>query len=236
MAAATTAPPTALQTLVDRFDHDVFDVRDRTARVRLDVRGEGSWDVELTAGRAELREADDRRPDALLSADAATWLRLTRDLRGGMDAFRSGRLRVRHDLHLGVGFLAATSGAGHGGLRFHSVETRIGPISAMEAGTGDPVILLHGLGATKASFLPTVAALARSRRTIAIDLPGFGDSAKPLSGRYDPKFFARTVVAVLDALELDRADLIGNSMGGRVALEVGLSHGDRARRLVLLAP
>src|SRR5690242_1574037 len=133
MAAATTAPPTALQTLVDRFDHDVFDVRDRTARVRLDVRGEGSWDVELTAGRAELREADGGRPDALLSADAATWLRLTRDLRGGMTAFRSGRLRVRHDLHLGVGFLAATAQhQGHERLAFRHVETPVADIALME--------------------------------------------------------------------------------------------------------
>src|SRR3954468_4010518 len=233
---AMASPPDALRALADRFDPEVFDLGRPEARLRLEVAGAGAWGARLRDGAVRLEDADGHRPDAVLSADERTWRRLAEDLAGGMDAFRSGRLRVRHDLHLGVGFLAATSGAGHGGLRFHSVETRIGPISAMEAGTGDPVLLLHGLGATKASFLPTVAALARSRRTIAIDLPGFGDSAKPLSGRYDPKFFARTVVAVLDALELDRADLIGNSMGGRVALEVGLRHGDRARRLVLLAP
>jgi pimeloyl-ACP methyl ester carboxylesterase len=229
-------PPAALRALADRFDPAVFDLGRPQARLRLEVKGTGEWDALLRDGAVRLEDADGQRPDAVLSADERTWRGLAEDLAGGMDAFRSGRLRVRHDLHLGVGFLAATSGARDGGLRFHAVETRIGPISAMEAGTGDPVILLHGLGATKASFLPTVAALARSRRTIAIDLPGFGDSAKPLSGRYDPKFFARTVVAVLDALELERADVIGNSMGGRVALEVGLRHGDRARRLVLLAP
>src|SRR6476661_4071646 len=230
-------PPSSLQTLVERFDHDVFDVRDRTARVRLEVRDEGAWDVELAADRAVLTEARGGRPDALLSADAATWQRLTRDLRGGMTAFRSGRLRVRHDLHLGVGFLAATAQhRGRESLAFRHVATEVDDIAIMEAGSGPPVLLLHGLGATKASFLPTVAALAQRHRAIAVDLPGFGDSGKPLGAPYDAPFFARAVIATLDALGLERAALVGNSMGGRVALEVGLTAPERVDRLVLLAP
>ena len=230
-------PPGSLQTLVERFDHDVFDVRDRTARVRLDVRGERAWDVELAAGRAQLGEAQRGRPDALLSADAATWRQLTRDLRGGMTAFRSGRLRVRYDLHLGVGFLAATAQhRGREGLAFRHVATEVADIALMEAGAGPPVVLLHGLGATKASFLPTVAALAPRHRTMAIDLPGFGDSGKPLRAAYDAPFFARAVVATLDALGLQRVVIVGNSMGGRVALEVGLTAPERVDRVVLLAP
>src|SRR3954469_17812200 len=230
--------PAALRTLADRFDPEVFDLGRRSATVRLEVEGDAAWDAGIEDGRVSLAEANGSRPDAILSADADTWRRMASDLRSGMEAFRAGRLQVRHDLHLGVGFLAATAGtgAGAGGLRFRPVPTKIGDISIMEAGEGPPVLLLHGLGATKASFLPTVAALAPRFRTIAIDLPGFGDSTKPLRASYDAKFFARSVVAVLDALELERADVIGNSMGGRVALEVGLRHGDRARRLVLLAP
>jgi len=171
------------------------------------------------------------------SGDEPTWRDVASDLRSGMAAFRAGRLRLRHDLHLGVGFLAATAAADDGrGLRFRHVRTKLGKISTMEAGAGRPVVLLHGLGATKASFLPTLAALAGSQRTIAIDLPGFGDSVKPLGARYDASFFARSVVALLDALELERADVVGNSMGGRVAIELGLRHPDRVRRLALLAP
>jgi pimeloyl-ACP methyl ester carboxylesterase len=71
---------------------------------------------------------------------------------------------------------------------------------------------------------------------IAVDLPGFGDSSKPIGASYDAPFFARAIVDFLDALELDRADLIGNSLGGRVALELGLEHPDRVGRLALLAP
>jgi pimeloyl-ACP methyl ester carboxylesterase len=96
--------------------------------------------------------------------------------------------------------------------------------------------MIHGLGATKGSFLPTVSALANEFRTIALDLPGFGDSDKPLGAGYHPPFFARAVVHLLDCLEIGRAHLIGNSMGGRVALEVGLRHPERVGKLVLLAP
>jgi pimeloyl-ACP methyl ester carboxylesterase len=87
------------------------------------------------------------------------------------------------------------------------------------------------------SFLPTLAALApKGHRAIAVDLPGFGDSDKPILATYGPRFFAQSMIALLDALELDRVDVIGNSMGGRVALELGLSAPERVNRLVMLAP
>jgi pimeloyl-ACP methyl ester carboxylesterase len=230
--------PAALRTLVGRFDPAVFDAGEREARVRLQGEGVGRWDAILAGGGARLEPAaEGRRPDAELTADAATWTRLVDDVAGGMAAFRSGRLTVRHDLHLGVGFLAATAGAtAETALRFRHVTTEIGAIATMQAGDGPPVVLLHGLGASKASFLPTLAALAPHHRVIAIDLPGFGDSVKPVRAAYDAPFFARSVVALLDALELEQAALIGNSMGGRVALEVGLEHPERASRLALLAP
>jgi pimeloyl-ACP methyl ester carboxylesterase len=81
-----------------------------------------------------------------------------------------------------------------------------------------------------------VAALAPESRTIAVDLPGFGDSDKPLRGAYDAPYFAETMVALLDALEIERAHVVGNSMGGRVAIELGLSFPERVGRLALLAP
>ena len=154
-----------------------------------------------------------------------------------MEAFRRGRLKIRDDLHLGVGFLAATSGmTGPERLELGRVAHRARRDRDAAGGHGDPVLLLHGLGATKASFLPTVAALAGSFRVIAIDLPGFGDSAMPVGAAYDPPFFARAVVGLLDALEIERAHLVGNSMGGRVALELGFEHPERVGRLALLAP
>ena len=232
------SPPAALETLVRRYDRTVFDPARTTARVRLRGCGRRSWDVVFGDGEPVLGPSDpDSRADAVLTADTQTWGALAEDLAGGMAAYRSGRLMVRRDLHLGVGFLAATAAEqGPGRLRFRQVETPGAEISVMEAGEGPPVVMLHGLGATKASFLPTVAALAPKRRAIAIDLPGFGDSDKPVRAAYDAAFFARSVVELLDTLEIERADIVGNSMGGRAAIEVGLTAPERVGRMVLLTP
>jgi pimeloyl-ACP methyl ester carboxylesterase len=236
--AAPSAPPTGIEALAERFDPDVIDVPAGRARIRLITTGKQAWDAVIADDRLQLRPArDDAEPDALITADAATWRRIATDLRGGMDAFARGRLRVRKNLHLGVGFLAATSGAtGPGRLTFETVRTRSGRLSILEAGTGPPVVCLHGLGGTKISFLPTVAALADSHRVISVDLPGFGDSGKPIAAPYNSEWFARTAFELLDALELDNAHLVGNSMGGRVAIEAGLVEGDRTNKLVLLSP
>jgi pimeloyl-ACP methyl ester carboxylesterase len=232
------APPDSLETLISRFDPSAFDLPRRGARIRLEARGHGKWDALVDRHGARLEPAnEDMETGALLSADEPTWNRVAGDLQDGMDAFRAGRLSVRRNLNLGVGFLAATGGsADPGRLEVRHLRTRAGAISTFRAGSGDPVIALHGLGGTKSSFLPTLAALAPTRRVVAMDFPGFGDSAKPLGAPYDARFFARSVVAVLDALRIDRAHLIGNSMGGRVAIEVGLRSPERCGRLALLSP
>jgi pimeloyl-ACP methyl ester carboxylesterase len=106
----------------------------------------------------------------------------------------------------------------------------------MEAGEGEPVVMIHGLGGTKASFLPTVVALATAGyQAIAIDQPGFGDSQKPLLAPYDAPYMARAAVAFLDERGIESAHFVGNSLGGRVTLELGLAHPERTRRLALLA-
>jgi pimeloyl-ACP methyl ester carboxylesterase len=234
------AAPPVLGQLLDRFDPSAWDVPGDRARLRLAVDGAGDWDLVVRGTGFELDRADrNARPDARLSADGATWSRVARDLRGGMNAFRHGRLQIRDDLHLGVGFLAATAGtADPARLEMARVRTRVGNIAVARAGDPDahPVVLLHGLGGTKASFLPTVAALAEEYRLLAIDLPGFGDSVKPLGAAYDPRFFAMAVRDFLDACGIERAHLIGNSMGGRVALEVGFRFPERVERIVGLAP
>lgn len=231
------SPDDPLRLLLDRFDASVLDGAQAAARIRLAVTGEGERDAVLGATSARLEPAGGATPEATLTADRETWQRIATDLRGGMDAYRAGRLLVRRNLHLGVAFLAATSGITEPGrLVFRRVESESGTFSILEAGSGDPVLLVHGLGATKVSFLPTVAALADRYRTISLDLPGFGDSSKPLLAPYHPPFFARSVVDLMDALGIERAHVIGNSMGGRIALELGLRYPDRVRELVLIAP
>jgi alpha/beta hydrolase fold len=80
----------------------------------------------------------------------------------------------------------------------------------MKAGQGPAVLAVHDLGGTKGSFLPTLAALADRLRVIAMDLPGLGDSDKPVGASYDARFFARAVVDLLDALELERVHFVGS--------------------------
>jgi pimeloyl-ACP methyl ester carboxylesterase len=233
------APPEALAALLERFDRDAFDMPRGRARVRLNVKAHGSWDLEVQRHRHRVRRANtDNEAHAELTADLGTWAKVAQDLKGGMQAYRAGRLHVRRNLHLGVGFLAATNDSGDPDrLKFRTIDTECGRVSTFEAGSGKPLVMLHGLGATKAEFLPSVPALAPNGfRTIAIDLPGFGDSDKPFPAAYDARFFARWVAATLDALGLDRTHLLGHSMGGRVALEVGMRHPDRIDRLVLMTP
>jgi pimeloyl-ACP methyl ester carboxylesterase len=234
--AADQANPAA-EILLGRLEPADLDLPSGKARVRLEVRAGDAVDVLLSRSGGTLAEPVGR-PDALLRADTATWGSIARDLPAGMAAFGSGRLEIRHNLHLGVNFLAATSGSTDPArLRFETLHTKRGAISTVAAGSGPPMLMLHGLGGTKASFLPTIAALApQGRRMIAADLPGFGDSAKPLAAAYDAKFFSRAVIALMDELGLDRVDLVGHSMGGRVALEALLHAPDRFKRAVLMTP
>jgi pimeloyl-ACP methyl ester carboxylesterase len=242
VASTTDTPQTltanrAAEMLLERLLPRDLDLPDGSARLRLSVTGGDEVDVHLdeSGGRVQ---APDGTPDALLRADEATWERVVRDLPSGLSAFGRGKLEIRSNLHLGVNFLASTSGSREPGrLRFETVETKRGAISTLQAGEGPPVLMLHGLGGTKASFLPTVGALApQGRRMIAADLPGFGDSEKPIAASYDPKFFAQAVISLMDELGLERTDIIGHSLGGRVTLEVLMHAPERFGKAVLMTP
>ena len=148
------------------------------ARVRLAVVGGDAWDAVLNGGTARLVPAEGDA-DATLTADPTTWTAIADDVRGGMGAYQSGRLAVRRNLHLGVGFLAATSGLTEPGrLRFRTVATRGARLSTLEAAAARRCVALHGLGGTKGSFLPTVAALAAAFASSPSTSPG---SATPTS-------------------------------------------------------
>ncbi|MDQ4214230.1 alpha/beta hydrolase [Microbacterium capsulatum] len=104
-----------------------------------------------------------------------------------------------------------------------------------EVGQGDPVVLLHGGNSVAASWLPLLPALADEHRLILPDRPGCG-----LSGPFDYRGVdlrahgAAFVERLLDGLGLDRAPLVGNSMGGYFALAFAIAHPERVARLVLL--
>src|SRR2546429_6674993 len=169
MATRTVTRPDSFWPRVHRFAREVSDAPAGHARIRLGVRGHDAWDADIDDSSIVLRPASERQhADAEITADARAWHSVARDLAGGLDAHRAGRLVVRRDMHLGVGFLAATSGlTGEGRLRFARVRTRYRRMATLEAGTGRPLVALHGLGGTKISFLPTLAAVGPGRRGVA---------------------------------------------------------------------
>jgi pimeloyl-ACP methyl ester carboxylesterase len=209
-----------------------------TFQIRLGDVGR-TWEVIARPDRCEVHPSPTRKPDVVIGSDAATWLALREGRLSGVDAFSQRRLWVRGHLDHALGFegLFRLPGDRDPLLRVRRVETNRGTLTSLIAGHGpEHVVCLHGLGSNKASFFETVAALAPDHTVHAIDLPGFGSSDKPARGRYNAPWFASAVLGYLDARGIDRAHLIGNSMGGRIALEVGFDAPERVNSLSLLAP
>lgn len=107
-------------------------------------------------------------------------------------------------------------------------------LQALEVGEGDPLVLLHGSATSAVQMIPLLEHLA-GRRLVVVDRPGYGLS-DPVD--YAASDYRRTAVdvvtALLDALELDRADLLGNSTGSVWSLWTALDLPQRVRRLVLV--
>src|SRR3954451_5502242 len=198
-----------------------------------------SWEVRCTAHGARVRAgATTREPDVVIGTDAQTWLDLREGRLSGVEAFSQRRLYARGDLNLAVGFegLFRLPNGRPPLLRIHDVPVGRLKLSALTMGEGPDILLLHGLGGAKSSFYDTAAALSRRYRVHALDFPGFGGSSKPSTAPYGAAYHAKAVIGAMDALGIGRAHLVGNSMGGRVAIEVGLEWPDRVGGLALLCP
>ncbi|MFJ8007872.1 alpha/beta fold hydrolase [Streptomyces fagopyri] len=95
-------------------------------------------------------------------------------------------------------------------------------MSYARVGTGEPLLLLHGIGHHRQAWDPVVHILAAEREVIAVDLPGFGASpALPDGLTHDLGTVVPALGALCEALELDRPHVAGNSLGGLLALELG---------------
>jgi len=227
----------AFSTLPDRYlgAEPGFDA---TFEIRLGDIGR-TWRVRLRESRCDVSHTQIREPDVVIASDASTWLALREGRISGLDAFSARRLRVRGDLDLAVGFegMFSLPGGRPPLVTVGETETGCGSVSHLVSGGGDEhVLCLHGLGGNKSSFVETVSALAPDQTVHAIDLPGFGSSSKPARASYDAAYFGRAVLGYMDATGIGAAHLVGNSMGGRVALEVGLAAPERVTSLSLLAP
>ncbi len=102
----------------------------------------------------------------------------------------------------------------------------------VDAGTGSPVILLHGLADDVGVWESAIAPLAAKYRVVALDQIGFGRSDKPLLN-YRVSTFVDFLDGFLNELKIERASLVGNSLGGWIAADFALTHPERINRLVL---
>jgi pimeloyl-ACP methyl ester carboxylesterase len=211
---------------------------DATYHIKLCDLGR-TWEVRCTPSAARVRRgASQGRPDVTITTDSDTWMRLRAGEFSGLEAFQRRRLTVRGNLDHAVAFegLFRLPGGRPPLLQIHDIAVGRHRVSTLTMGAGPDVLLLHGLGGTRASFFETAAALSRSYRVHAPDLPGFGSSSKPSLGAYNARWFADIMLGLMDELGIERAHLVGNSMSGRVAIEIGLLAPRRVRGLALLCP
>ena len=212
----------------------------RTATIVFDATDGGVWTVEIGGGRGRARRGSAANPTLVVRSTAATLTDVVRGAASGVTAFLDGDLTVRGDLALSLQLDGLFAHDDSRPAEFARAEETLAMgvrTSYLEAGPADapPVLLLHGLGATNASMLPVLADLAVDHRVIAPDLPGFGASAAP-SVPYNPAWFAAWVEAFQRVTGSRGAVLVGNSLGGRIAMECGLAHPGSVRGMVLLTP
>jgi len=105
----------------------------------------------------------------------------------------------------------------------------------VDKGTGEPLVLIHGLGNNHESWTYVLENLDyKKNRVIAVDLLGFGEAQKPENIEYSLDDHAKAVIATLDTLSVNDAVISGHSMGSLVAIEVARQRPDLSKKLVLL--
>lgn len=121
----------------------------------------------------------------------------------------------------------------------NNVQTGAYKTNYLEQGEGFPVIFIHGSGPGVSAYanwrlvLPMIAEVAHC---YAPDMIGFGYSDKPTDIKYGMDLWTQQIVDFMDALNIEQADLVGNSFGGSLALSMAIKHPDRLRKLVMMGP
>ncbi|MEJ5988420.1 alpha/beta fold hydrolase [Ramlibacter sp. PS3R-8] len=106
-----------------------------------------------------------------------------------------------------------------------------------DMGAGSPVVMIHGSGpgvSAWANWRLALPELAKERRVLAPDMAGFGYSDGSKDGTYSLDRWVKQAIGFLDALNIEQADLVGNSFGGAISLALAIRHPERVRRLVLM--
>jgi 3-oxoadipate enol-lactonase len=112
-------------------------------------------------------------------------------------------------------------------------KTRHGRLHYLEAGSGRPLILLHSNGNSAYEYDELIRLMSAHSRVIAWDQPGHGDS-EPTGRHFTVEDFADAVISLMDALGLQTASVMGSSIGGAIAADLGARHGTRIDRLFIV--
>jgi pimeloyl-ACP methyl ester carboxylesterase len=212
------------------------------AHIRIKLPDVGNaWDLRATETALQVRRGAQRAStDATIVVDSEAFLAVQAGSVSGIEVFERSLLEPRGDIDLALGFegLFQLPDGRPPLTRLRNVQLPGGVrVNTLTIGSGErDVLLLHGLGSSKLSMLTIAAALGHEYRCHVVDLPGFGSSSKPPHGPYGASWLAQQTGALLDALGLDRVHVIGNSLGGRVAIELALRRPGQVEALGLLCP
>lgn len=213
---------------------------DTTATILLTAGGMANWTIDIQRGRAEARRGGPASPTTTVRASLGVLNDVVSGKRSGIGAFLDGDLTVRGNLALALQLDGLFPSAEPDDVsRTHTRSTTAAGIETfyLESGPVDapPVVLIHGLSATNASMLPLIPPLSGDFHVLAPDLPGHGGT-QATGDAHAAEFLGNWLLEFLRQTCDRPAVLIGNSLGGRTALEAGLSSPYEVRGLVLLCP
>jgi pimeloyl-ACP methyl ester carboxylesterase len=212
---------------------------DADATLLFDAGAPAQWTVTIDHGRAAATQGGPSTPTTTIRAALPVLDDVVSGRRSGISAFLDGELTVRGNLSLALQLDGLFPGDPADASRTYTRSVVAGGVETfyLESGPADapPVVLVHGLSATNASMLPLIPALSRDFHVLAPDLPGHGGTATR-HGAYRAEVLGRWLAAFLRETCDRPAVLVGNSLGGRTALQAALDSPAQVRGLILLCP
>ena len=234
-------PQTDLLPLLEARLHGLYSplLADTTASIMFTAGGMANWTVDIERGRTAARRGGPPDPTTTVRASLDVLDDVVAGTRSGVAAFLDGDLTVRGNLALALELDGLFPGEPTDVTRTHTRSVRAGGVETfyLESGPLDapPVVLVHGLSATNASMLPLIPALSKTFHVLAPDLPGHGGT-QALGAAHAAGHLGSWLCAFLRETCDRPAALVGNSLGGRIALQAGLDDPGLVRGLVLLCP